>query len=293
MSREIKSLEPIIMTSKSFDGKHELTFNEGSHRYKLNNKPCPGWTTVIKSSYPTNVGLMNWMKTEAMKSLFSAITVPDEEGYYPREAFWPISEENFLELLKTHRDTHEDKAQEAADVCTLCHSYAELHSLGKKDEAEALLDKVRNVEKWPLIEKCINKYLAWEKTNKGELVLAEGLVASPEFGVCGKFDRLDSVNGKLRLRDYKTSKGIYLDHFIQEGGYDISIKEWFGLEVTEYEVLRFGKEDGEFESLLITDPEKLFKFRSQAIRCKATFDFKKMENDDEFNWKKKQQKLLA
>lgn len=287
MPREIQAPKPAILTSKSFDGKHELAFNEGSHRYKLDGKACSGWTTIIKGSYPTSVGLTNWMKTEAMKSLFGALTVPGEEGYYPRQGFWPIYHETYEELLEIHRDTHENVAREAADIGTICHSYAELHSLGKIDEAEVLLQKVRNVEKWPIIENCVKQYLEWDKQNKGELVMAEEITASPSLLACGKFDRLDRVNGKLRLRDYKTSKDIYLDQFIQMGGYKINIKEWFNLDVEEIEVLRFGKDDGAFQALLIDDPKEVEIFTEQAKVCRRTFEFKKMENDPRFDWRKK------
>lgn len=286
MTREIKATEPKIETAKSFDGQHELTFNEGSHRYKLDGKGCSGWTTIIKGSYPTSVGLTNWMKTEAMKSLFSAITVKNKEGYDPKPTIWPIQQNTYEELLKTHRDTHEDVAREAADIGTICHAFAEFHSLGKKDEAEALLQKVRGVAKWPVIENCIKQYLDWDSKNRGELVMAEEITASPSQLACGKFDRLDRVNGKLRLRDYKTSKSIYPDQFIQLGGYKINIQEWFNLNVEELEVLRFGKDDGAFETLLITDPTEIDKFVKQAILCRQTFEFKKIENDPRFDWRK-------
>ena len=290
MVKEIMSSTDTIETSRSFDDKHELAYNDKTHRYKLNGKAVSGWTTVLKASYPTNVGLMNWMKTEAMKSLFHSIALPKLESmnYIPRPDVWPISDEFLIGLLKLNRDTHEAVAQEAADVGTVTHSFAELWSLGKVKEATDLTEKVKGTEKWPIIESCIHKFLDWDARNKGELISAEGLVASPDIMVCGKFDRLDKVNGKLRLRDYKTSKSIYPEQFTQLGGYKKSIKDWLGLEVEELEVLRFGKDDGSFETLLIDDPKEIQMFVDQAIRCRQTFEFKKIENDVRFDWKKKQ-----
>lgn len=288
MSKEIMAQEPTIASSQSFDKKHTLEFNEKSHRYKLDGKACSGWTTVIKAGYPTSIGLTNWMKTEAMKSIFGALTVPGEDGYYPRQAFWPISQNVYEDLLKTHRDTHEEVAREAADIGTITHGFAELHSLGKEEEAKALLQTVSQADKFPVILLCVEKYLEWDKKNKGKLVLAEALTASPTHLICGKFDRLDLVNGKLRLRDYKTSKSIYPDQFIQLGGYRINIREWLGINVDEFEVLRFGKEDGSFENLLIDDPKELQEFEDQAIECLKTFRFKtKFEKDKRFDWRQK------
>lgn len=288
MSREIKALKKPNETSKSFDGQHVLEFSETSHRYKLNGKACPGTTTMLKAGYPTSVGLLKWMQSQAVQHFFKSVSQhsPINNVYIPN-VVWPITEEKLIELYKEAKAAHEDTAREAADIGTICHGYAELRSLGQFEKADALLQSVKGVDVWPLIESCINKYLEWEKTNKGELIMAEGLIASPTYLYCGKFDRLDRVNGKIRLRDYKTSKDIYLDQFIQLGAYAIAIKEWLGLEVEELEVLRFGKDDGEFKTLLITDPAELLAFKVQAVRCRETYEFTKLNNDPRFDWKKK------
>lgn len=286
MSREIKSPEAVILTATSFDGKHTIEFNEGSHRYKMDAKPAVGVTTFCKNGYITSMGLISWMKSQTAEALFSAMTVPGEEGYYPREAFWPIHEETKKDLIKTAKLADREVSQEAADIGTITHGYAELHSLGQLEEAEKLLDQVRKAATWPLIESCVTKYKEWAAKNKGKLVQAECLVGSPNYLFCGKFDRLDEVNGKLILRDYKTSKDIYLDQYIQLAAYSIALKEWLGLEVSGLEVLRFGKDDGTFDTLMIDDPKEMKVFQDQAIRCRYTHEFRKMENDHRFKWEK-------
>lgn len=281
MSREIKAESPWILKSTSFDGKHTLEFNEKSHRYKLDSKPCPSVTTFTKAGYPTSIGLINWFKRETSKALYDILTT------LRHGEAWPVTEEEKKELFKKAEIAHEAVAQEAADIGTITHTFAELWSLDKKEEASALLDKVRGVAKWPLIENCTNQFLDWYAHNKGELVLAEALIASPTHWFSGKFDRLDKVNGKLRLRDYKTSKSIFLDQFIQLGTYKIGFQEWLGLDVEELEVVRFGKEDGAFETLLITDPKEIQMFMDQGIRCRQTFEFMKLNEDERFNWRKR------
>lgn len=284
MSREIKSPEATILTATSFDGKHTIEFNEGSHRYKMNAKPAVGVTTFLKAGYPTSMGLIQWFKTQTAEALFTSMTVPGEQGYYPREGFWPIGESTKAELIKTAKAADREVSQEAADIGTICHGYAELHSLGQFEEADKLLNQVREAATWPLIETCIVKYKEWALQNKGKLIHAEGLVGSPAFLFCGKFDRLDMVNGKLILRDYKTSKDIFLDQYIQLAAYAIAIKEWLGLDVEGLEVLRFGKDDGTFETLLVDDPKEISVFKDQAIRCRYTYEFRKLENDKRWKW---------
>lgn len=304
MSREIKSPPPLVATSLSYDGKHKIEFNETTHRYKMfvngetKGSQQVGVTTFTKSGYPTSMGLISWMKGQTAGALFSAITVPGEKGYMPREGFWPITETAKEDLIKQAKTADRATAQEAADIGTICHGYAELHSLGKIAEADALLEMVKTVEAWPLIESCVRKYKEWAATNRGELVMAEavtGYVCPMHRGLkadgdeclcfCGKFDRLDKVNGKLRLRDYKTSKDIFLEQFIQLGGYRPAIKTWFNLDVVELEVLRFGKDDGTFDTMLIDDPKEIEAFQKQALRCRRTYNFRKLENDPRWAWK--------
>lgn len=286
MSREIKEAPPVVLTSKSFDGKHELVFNEASHRYKLDGKAVTGVTTFQKNGYPTSMGLISWYKAQTGLAVLNALTVPGKDGLVPREGFFPLSKERCEEIIKEAKNADRAVSQEAADIGTICHAYAELYSVGKINEANAILQEVKDVPTFHLIKSCVDKYIEWEKTNKGILVHAEAIVASPKYLFSGKFDRLDRVGKKLILRDYKTSKDIFLDQYIQLAAYAIAIKEWLGLNVEGLEVLRFGKDDGAFETLLIDDPKEILMFKAQAIRCYDTHMFRKLENDPRWKWEK-------
>ncbi len=306
MPREIKSPPPVIMESKSFDGRHLVQLNESSHRYKLfpngdkKGFQAVGVTTFTKGGWPTSMGLTTWMKNQTAEALFSSMTVPGEKGFMPREIF-PITDDAKKLLVKTAKEADKATAQEAADIGTVTHGYAELHSLGKIKEADELLEMVKGVEAWPLIESCTRKYKEWAATNRGELVMAEGLAAyiclkhrDPEkpnedkecLCYCGKFDRLDRINGKLRLRDYKTSKDIFAEQFIQLGGYRAAIKTWYNFDVHEFEVLRFGKDDGSFDPMVIEIPKEVELFQKAAFRCRRNYnDIKFFNNDPRWAWK--------
>jgi hypothetical protein len=268
MAREIKAPPVAVLSSKSFDGKHEIAFNESSHRYKWlcachKGEDATGVTTFLKQGLPTAPGLISWMKGQALEHLWNAIVNRETDL------------ETKAELFKEAKLADRAKSQEAADIGTVLHSYAELHSLGKVEEAKALLQQVSEVEQFPLILKCVDKYHEWDAKRKGVLVAAESLVASPAFNYCGKIDRLDKVYGKLILRDYKTSKAIFVEQKIQLAMYRLAIFQWLGLQVDAIEILRFGKTDGEFETELIDDPKTLTALEMQGIRCRQTHSFMK------------------
>lgn len=278
MPKEILSTSAPVIGSKSFDGKHEIQFNESSHRYKWvcechAKAPSVGVTTFLKAGYPTSMGLVSWMKGQTAEALFAALTVSGNGGYFPREGFWPVSEQVKIDLIKQAKLADRDTAQEAADIGTILHGYAELHSGGRIREANDLLEQVKGVPQWPMIEKCTNKYLAWDKVRRGTLIAAESLVGSAKYLFCGKIDRLDKVSNRLILRDYKTSKAIFAEQKIQLALYRLAIREWLGLIVDGIEIVRFGKLDGEFETELIEDPKVLDDLEQQGLRCRLTYAF--------------------
>ncbi len=286
MPREIKAPKQKVESSTSFDGKHVIEFNEASHRYKLNGKPCVGVTTFIKGGYPTNAGLISWQKGQALESLFTNLTVPSAEadGWYPRDAYWPVGMETKAELFKAAKLADRAKSQEAADIGSLIHEFCFLFET--TGETQKLLERIKGLPKEPQTKVLngIQRFIDWRRTVSDQLVAAESLVASPEYMFCGKLDKLSMRDGRLILSDYKSSKAIYMEMFIQLAAYAIAVKSWLGLDVGGLEILRFGKEDGEFETLLIDDQIEIQRFKDQAIRCRETFEFTKWGKDERWSY---------
>lgn len=293
MAREITAPTPVVLTSKSYDGKHVIQFNEKSHRYKLDGEACTGATTFIKAAYPTSMGLISWMKGQAINHLWNELMVQDESSmwwrYKPRSGEGGIAEDTRIELFKAAKNADKKPAQEAADIGTLLHDYAYLSELKKVDEAKRLYDQIIQLpeDSKGKILNGIRQFEDWKAKTPDELVKSEELIASPTHMFCGKFDRLARRNGKLILGDFKSSNSIYLEHYIQLGAYSIAIREWLGLNVEGLEIIRFGKEDGEFETLLVDNPKEIKMFEEQAIRCRQTFEFRKLEEDARWKWKGK------
>lgn len=293
MAREITAPTPVVLSSRSHDGKHVIQFNEKSHRYKLNGEACVGTTTFIKAGYPTSMGLISWMKNQSIQSLWNQLLFQDDNSmmwhYRPYDAIDGVAEDRRIEMFKAAKAADQKTAQDAADVGTLIHDYAYLSELGKIQEATNLYDQMMQLptESKEKLLNGIGKFKAWKEEVKDELVKSEELIASPTHMFCGKFDRLARRNGRLVLGDFKTSNSIYLEHFIQLAAYRIAIWEWFGLKVDSLEVLRFGKDSGEFETMVIDKPEEIKMFEDQAIRCRQTHEFRKLEQDPRWDWKKK------
>lgn len=201
-----------------------------------------------------------------------------------REKPLHLEKKTYEQIIKRAKTAYKVEAEEAAGIGTVVHDFAYLTELGRDGEALQLLKLHEGTDQWGRIQNGIEKFKAWKKENEDELIASEQIVASVEYAFGGKFDRLAKRDGTLILSDFKTSNGIYPDQFIQLASYKIAIKEWLGLDVQALEVLRFGKEDGEFHTLMVDDEVEILDFTMQAIRCRKTYEFKKIENDKRFKF---------
>ncbi len=287
MSREIKALPAKVESSTSFDGKHTIEYVDGSHTYKLNGKRMVGTTTYAKAGYPTSFGLIHFEKQQALEYLWNATI----------NRIVPLEDKD--ELFKAAHLAHKDKSQQAKDIGSLIHDYAYKIEAGV-DVAplEAQIAKFSEDVRTKL-NNGLDKFKAWKKQNGDEIVALEALVAHVcplHDGLdenveclcfCGKFDRLARRGGRLILSDYKSSKDIYVDMYIQLGAYALAINRWLGLDVDGIEIVRFGKEDGEFEALLVDNKDEIEMFKRQALRCRKTYNFRKLENDPRWKYEAK------
>lgn len=258
--------------SKSADGLHEIIFDEGPHIYTLDGNAVPGVTTFNKEGYPESIYLSMWKAGEAGKFAINALL-----SYLATAS--ELKEDEIEKIVRSSKRAWMVPSKAAASIGTVVHDYAYADSNGLSFDDQVILQHPGRQK----ILGCIALYKEWASKDVCEKVASEQVVGSARLWFAGKFDRLDRMpNGKLRLRDYKTSTGIYLDMFMQMAAYKIAIREWLGDEVNELEVIRFGKE-GDFEAktsmqyaeqLEMTHEQFLSNLEKQVVRNKETYDFR-------------------
>ncbi len=257
---------------------HELIFDDRpttKKRYTLDGKTVPGVTTLIKASLPTPEPLQNW------KIGIGGEYVWD---HYQND---PLEHDAKERVIKEAKQAWKKESEAAAGIGVIVHDYAELVSLKRHEEALEMLAKHEGNEHWGGILAAVHKVDEFNKDNKDEILFTETLVASPKYGFAGRFDRLVRRDGKVIISDYKTSKSFYVEQFIQDAAYSIAISEWLGLEVDGFEVIRFGKEGGDFQPLLIDSLEERKSLTQQALNCLETYKFMKEWNkDSRFDYRK-------
>lgn len=259
-----------LLSSTSVTGTGTVVFDDrptAKVRYRLNGFAVPSVTTFIKAGLPTSEQLINWKIGKAAEFVLDHAALEERP---PRE-----------EILKLSKVAWKKSTEEAQGVGVAIHSYAELSSLGKHEEAMAELQKSKDSPQWDEIISAAHKVDEFMAQNRDTILFTEAIVASSKHGFAGRFDRLVHRTGMNIMSDYKTSKYFYVEQFIQDAAYSIAVAEWLNIKVDAFEVIRFGKQGGDFKRLLISDKEEVERLKQQALRCLDTYNEMKFWSKDE------------
>lgn len=102
----------------------------------------------------------------------------------------------------------------------------------------------------PEDEKVVNgitAFLKFQKEHKIKWLESEIVVYSKKYHYAGILDAIGEMDGKLTLFDFKSSSGVYPEMYFQVAGYQIAREEETKKKFDNRVIVRFGKEDGEFE----------------------------------------------
>jgi len=208
-----------------YNGKSIITFDENRHIFRdLNGKYIPS-VTKATGIIDKSGALMGW--TAKMMALYLL-----EEKAKGNDK---ITEELVNKAKKEYRRLK----TEAADIGKEIHEWASDWILGKKPAM-------------PKNEKVVNgitAFLKFQKEHKIKWLESERIIYSKKHNYAGILDAVGKFNGKgdLILIDFKSSNGIYDDMRFQVAGYQIAYEEETGKKIDKRMIIRFGKEDGEFE----------------------------------------------
>jgi hypothetical protein len=123
-----------------------------------------------------------------------------------------ISWANRQGFLKKNVD---ETLDESANRGILVHSLIENYLMKPSNEPILIQDQ--------FVYNALLNFIEWRSVNSINPILQEASFSSKNFG--GTLDLYCELNGKLTLMDFKTSKDIYLSHFIQLSGYILLLEE--------------------------------------------------------------------
>lgn len=148
------------------------------------------------------------------------------------------TEEEKLGLIETAKKEYRRIKLVEADVGKAIHDWVSDWIKGKKPEM-------------PLDEKVVNgitAFLKFQKENRIKWLESERVVYSKKYHFAGILDAVGKMGDDLVLFDFKSSNGIYPEMWFQVAGYQIAWEEEMKKKFDKKMLIRFGKDNGEFES---------------------------------------------
>lgn len=196
-----------------YGGAIEIDFYPKSHRYKLVKEDGEERNEWLKSPsgivkyLDKSAPLMSW----ATKCFYEAMVVAMRDGKN-------FTADDLLSMLEVAKGAYKERREEAANVGTVVHFYAQNHATLKGiEEAEGFADL--SEEDQARARQGATAFDTWYAQLGGKSVASEFLVYSRKEGFTGTADDLVEIGGEYWLLDYKTSKGIYTDQIYQVTSY--------------------------------------------------------------------------
>lgn len=142
---------------------------------------------------------------------------------------------------------------ESARIGTLAHAMIEADLKGEAPDLRAY-----SPEQVSLAENACLSWFEWKKQHEIVPVAVETQYVSETLKYGGTVDCYCMLDGKATLLDFKTSKAIYQEYFVQLAAYRNLLTE-IGLPVEETRILRVGRDETEgFEERSVSDTRKYF-----------------------------------
>lgn len=261
-----------MQTDKLYNGKVNLYFDESKHVYSLDEKQekiIPGVTSI--TSMVAKPALVPWAvkcTTDYIESNYSNFIRKSLDKSDLNDA---QKLKVFLEMAKTANRT---MSNEASTNGTKTHKWIENYIKGEKQT------QPENPE---IMGSCF-AFLNWLREAKPEFIYTERPILSQKHGYAGTLDftaKIDSLNclavhrmglkNALMLGDFKTSKAIYPEYFMETAARVKALEEEFpDVKYDGMMIVRVGK-DGVFSFIIENDIDKYFKAFLGAKQLYMTF----------------------
>lgn len=239
-----------------YDGAVTLVFDAAKHIYRarLAGTPPPGrWapgaTSIAGMLDNDKTGrLQGWAVKMAVEYVERSLVLEPGGRVLvrfdggPEQKAVPFDEVSKAALLKAAKGAYRRRAQSAADLGTMAHSWVEQYIAWKTGNGEKPV-RPQN----PALLSTVQAFLSWEKQHKVEYIFSERKVYALAENYAGTVDIVALVDGVRSVVDIKTSNFVNEEFWLQTAGYAHALMQEFEEPIEERWIVRLGKEDGAFD----------------------------------------------
>ncbi len=224
----------------------ELAFDKRLHSYKANDEIVPSATQIL--GIISKPALVPWAlkmgATWLERNMFY-----DDTSSSKGQGVFHTKGMGLDALIKGVKSAYKTKSGDALNIGTLTHDWLEEAIKWKLGQGDA--------PKKPTHEGVINAVDAfrdWAGENDVEWISAEEKLYHREFKYAGTVDAIARINGEYCVIDWKTSKAVYPEYYLQVAAYAKAVEDMKGIAVDATYILRCDKHTGMFEAVRSIEP---------------------------------------
>lgn len=261
------------VTYSLYDGDVELVYNDAKHTYEVDGVRVPSTTTI--TGVLDKPALIFWALNEAVKWL--------EHQWLEGKKY---TQKQIDYLLKESKFAHKKTSKTATDIGSEAHLWAEefLQYRLDNDHDESYIPPMPEDER---VLSSVNAFLEWYRAHDVRVLGVEQKVYSKTHNYSGTFDLLAVIDGRLTIADWKSSKSIYPEYYLQGAGYVLAYEEeqaYIGektgtqpefREIEDVAVIRIPKDGSDFEVKTITDLEP---HKKAFLACREIYNWKETKH---------------
>jgi hypothetical protein len=209
--------------------------------YDAGGRKLPSVTTII--GVLAKPALIGWAAKEERKATIAASYAVCSEHLFVLGA--ELDAEQFakdVEAMLGKERAHQKLMREAQTVGTAVHAWIEWQ-LKNELEVEGA-DEHQPPTDHPVVAECLSKWKEWRESVNLKPLAVEQRLASQDYGFAGTLDLLAEVDGKVVVIDFKTSKAIYAESFLQNCAYRLALSE-SGVSTEGGLIVRLPKEESD------------------------------------------------
>lgn len=222
----------------------ELAFDPDAHAYTWGGQFVPGVTSILKVI--DKPALIQWSATMASDHFLAQI-----KG----------GRTDLTAIHKESKVAHRKKSDAAKAIGHEVHAYAE--AFFKKQPLPALTSDEA--------KRGVEAFHRWLSAHTVEILASERRIFSKEHYYAGTCDFVAKIDGEYAVGDIKTSRGIYDEYRFQTAAYQHALQEEKGVTFPVRWIVRFDKEDGEFEAKPFYNFDLDFQGFKAALMLHRTF----------------------
>lgn len=190
---------------------NRYSFSKDGHYHSLDNIPLHGTTTAL--GIIAKPALIPWASNMAVEAIRKEWKINK-----------PYTKEEREKILEKGKNAHRAKKQAGADVGTSVHEAIELWITADCPAKKHVPHKTFCGEDEQVLA-MFGEFVKWKRQNKVKFLFTEKKVYSEKHWYGGIVDFVCTIEGKRYVGDIKTSNGIFPEHFLQMGAYDIALQE--------------------------------------------------------------------